>query len=252
MSTTSPSTKHWALPFLLSQNDRSSFKTALIILNQPFGGALLNQLWSASSWRACADGGANRLYDSFEDEEQRSKFLPDLIKGDFDSIRDEVRGYYLNKGVNVVKVPDQYSTDLQKCLSSLADLEAAQSEHYTVLFLGGLSGRLDQTVHTLSFLHKLRKTRDYVYAITDDNIGWVLDSGEHTIDIDLEKLGPTCGLLPVGTNGSILSTRGLKWNLTDSLSSFDGLVSTSNHLITSKVWVKTSKPIWWCVELRKQ
>ena len=47
---------------------------------------------------------------------------------------------------------------------------------YTVLLLGGLSGRLDQTIHILSFLHKLRKSRGYVYVVTEENIGWVLDS----------------------------------------------------------------------------
>lgn len=47
---------------------------------------------------------------------------------------------------------------------------------YTVILLGGLSGRLDQTVHTLSLLHKLRKTREHMYAITDENVGWVLDT----------------------------------------------------------------------------
>ena len=31
--------------------------------------------------------------------------------------------------------------------------------------------------------------------------------------LDLEKLGPTCGLLPVGVNETVLSTSGLKWNL---------------------------------------
>lgn len=47
---------------------------------------------------------------------------------------------------------------------------------YEIIILGGLAGRLDQTIHTLSYLHKLRKTRKRVYAVTDDNVGWVLDS----------------------------------------------------------------------------
>jgi len=36
-------------------------------------------------------------------------------------------------------------------------------------------------------------------------------------------------------------------------SSFDGLVSTSNHLLPEKpfVTIQTSRPIWWCVELRQ-
>jgi thiamine pyrophosphokinase len=44
-----------------------------------------------------------------------------------------------------------------------------------VVLLGGLSGRLDQTVHTLSFLHKLRKSGRRIFVVTDENVGWVLD-----------------------------------------------------------------------------
>ena len=62
----SMTSRKWA-PSFLAENDAStsSKKTALIILNQPFSLGLLWKLWKASSWRACADGGANRLYDSF-------------------------------------------------------------------------------------------------------------------------------------------------------------------------------------------
>ena len=45
---------------------------------------------------------------------------------------------------------------------------------YDVVLLGGLSGRLDQTIHTLHYLHKLRHTGRRVFAVTDDNVGWVL------------------------------------------------------------------------------
>lgn len=48
-------------------------------------------------------------------------------------------------------------------------------QQYDIIVLGGLTGRLDQTIHTLSYLHKLRKTRKKVFVVTDDNVGWVLD-----------------------------------------------------------------------------
>jgi thiamine pyrophosphokinase len=36
-------------------------------------------------------------------------------------------------------------------------------------------------------------------------------------------------------------------------SSFDGLMSTSNHLVPGQnVWIKTTHPIWWTVELKPQ
>jgi thiamine pyrophosphokinase len=61
--------RKWA-PSFLAENDvsTSTKESALIILNQPFSLGLLWKLWKASSWRACADGGANRLYDSFSGE----------------------------------------------------------------------------------------------------------------------------------------------------------------------------------------
>lgn len=179
-------------------------------------------------------------------------YLPDLIKGDLDSLRLDVQEYYTSKGVQVLKDEDQNSTDLMKCVDVIIEKEESEGRgQYEIVILGGLAGRLDQTMHTLSYLHKLRKVRDRVYAVTDDNVGWVLDSGEHHIEIDHSVLGVTCGLLPVGIDSTVLSTCGLRWDLTESTSSFDGLISTSNHLVPGKdVYIRTSKPIWWTVELR--
>jgi len=188
-------------------------------------------------------------------KEQLCSLLPDLIKGDLDSIREDVKEYYLSKGVPVVHDEDQNSTDLMKCVSSLSDLESQTvGVQHEIVFLGGLSGRLDQTVHTLSYLHKLRKLRKSVFAITDDNVGWVLDSGEHEIYVNHKTLGPTCGLLPVGISSTTLTTRGLRWNLTDQSSHFGGVVSTSNHLVPEEpiVYVNTTEPIWWTAELRPE
>ncbi|KIJ67070.1 hypothetical protein HYDPIDRAFT_85334 [Hydnomerulius pinastri MD-312] len=259
----SPTSKvtEWETPFLNPLTPKTECAhRALIILNQPFSQHLLGTLWAACEWRCCADGGGNRLHDLLgaaqtdDGREMRSLYMPDLIKGDMDSLRDDVREYYSSKGVSVVHDPDQYSTDLMKCVHALEEKEKAEGHKYEILILGGLSGRLDQTVHTLSYLHKLRRTRTKVYAITDDNIGWVLDEGEHRIRIDHDVLGPTCGLLPVGIESTMLTMTGLRWNLHECESSFDGMVSTSNQLLPEEpfVTVKTSRPIWWCAELRQK
>lgn len=46
-----------------------------------------------AKYRICADGGANRLYDSLSEQDRR-RYLPDLIKGDLDSLRQDVEAFY--------------------------------------------------------------------------------------------------------------------------------------------------------------
>jgi thiamine pyrophosphokinase len=183
-------------------------------------------------------------------------YLPDLLKGDLDSVREDVRRYYETRGVLVVRDDDQNSTDLMKCIQSLQEKEEADGTDtpYDVVLLGGFSGRLDQTIHTLSYLHKLRKSGRRLFVVADENVGWVLDEGKHHISIDHLILGPTCGLLPVGIDSTVLTTKGLRWNLTSATSGFDGLISTSNHLVPDEdtVFVETSRPIWWVAELRQE
>jgi thiamine pyrophosphokinase len=41
--------------------------------------------------------------------------------------------------------------------------------------MGGLSGRVDQTVHVMSLLHKLRKTRPRSFILSSESLAWVLD-----------------------------------------------------------------------------
>ena len=123
--------------------------------------------------------------------------------------------------------------------------------------------------------------REKVFVVTDDNASWVLDeivlmdlfdailrsvSGKHHIRIDHDILGPTCGLLPVDVDSTLLTTIGLRWNLGEHLRpssgipsltwslgkmgrnrlSINGLVSTSNRLLPEEpfVTIKTSRPIW--------
>ncbi|KAJ7637713.1 thiamine pyrophosphokinase [Mycena polygramma] len=222
----------WDVDFLQPQRTSETTNRALVILNQPFTELLFSRLWNSSQWRCCADGGANRLFDALA-----------ATQRDLDSIRKDVKDFYISHVCTSTQ--DQYSTDLMKCISAIKDKEAQERNEYDIV-------RLDQTIHTLSYLHKLRKSRKRVFAVTDDNVGWVLAAGEHTIHVDHSLLGPTCGLLPVGIDSTLLSTTGLRWNLSNHESSFDGLVSTSNHFLPDEdiVWVKTSKPIWWTAELR--
>lgn len=141
-------------PFLSSSiaDDCRRSSSALIILNTPIqslggrnntntrsdgtgstslSGTVLGVLWGSSAYRVCADGGANRLYDAtvaamlggegggaVEDAAANCEFLPDLITGDLDSLRPDVRRYYESRGVPILRVDDQdyHDLDVRLCV----------------------------------------------------------------------------------------------------------------------------------------
>ena len=58
--------------------EKSANPPDLLILNQPITDfATFSRLWRHTSYRICADGGANRLYDMFKDdlEAQRDQYV---------------------------------------------------------------------------------------------------------------------------------------------------------------------------------
>lgn len=208
---------------------------------------------------------------------------PDEIIGDLDSVREEVKQFFVDLGTLVVHRPSQYATDLQKSLQRIEDLEDEflLETRRDVVVYGGLSGRFDQTNHTLHVLWQLAagvpvlegvydpnpegedaqrggllQKRAHTYVVNDDSVVWLLPRGKHTLQLDRRLLGKTCGILPLGISmqggGSRVSTMGLEWDLTaDMTTHLGGLLSTSNHLVgDGLVHLETDTPIFWSVELK--
>ena len=111
-------------------NDNQDGPLALVILNAHGDGesrGLLRHLWSRATLRVCADGGANRLHDSFgggeggdsgggDPAEERAQYVPDIIVGDLDSLRPEVARFYESLGSEIKVRDDQDHCDFEKCL----------------------------------------------------------------------------------------------------------------------------------------
>ncbi|WVQ77464.1 thiamine pyrophosphokinase [Cryptococcus sp. DSM 104548] len=201
----------------------SSKPYALIILNQPTTPHLLHTAWTATSLHICADGGSNTLYSL--DHEQKN-----------------VREHYASLNVTIKEDRSEYATDLMKCIEEVP-------EDHCIVLLGGLSGRVDQTVHTMGVL---QRTEREILVLDGESFAWYLRPGQHLINIDHSTMGQTCGMLPVGVESAHVVTKGLKWDVDWETSLVENL-STSNHLLPENptVFIETDKPILWTVEVKK-
>lgn len=215
-------------------------------------------LWSKASLRVCADGGANRLYDELPRmlpgrpaDTVRAQYLPNIIKGDLDSLRPDVAAFYRRHGVPIEDLSaDQDSTDLQKCVQfarQQAEEQQLQLQQLTLVALGALGGRLD---HTLSNLSTLYMHRDmHLVLLGDDNLARLVPAGRAVIRPNRRLEGPNCGLVPCA-GGAVASSSGLRWNLRDTPMAFGGLVSTSNIIEADEIHVESDADLVWTTRLR--
>ncbi|EER39399.1 thiamine pyrophosphokinase Thi80 [Histoplasma capsulatum H143] len=186
---------------------------ALIVLNQPINQHAYRVLNKHARFTICADGGANHLYNLMRTSGKESTELPDAIVGDLDSILPEVRKHYEDLHVPVIHNPDQYSTDVTKCLrylrSRTQSLAASSSngdrtappagadDHdldINVLLLGGLGGRVDQAFSLINHLcissasssssssssssaPPHNRNQNHLYLISEQSISFLLHRG---------------------------------------------------------------------------
>nr|CAB3461692.1 unnamed protein product [Digitaria exilis] len=198
---------------------------ALVVLNQPLP-RFAPLLWSrAAALRVCADGGANRVFDGMPEllpdqdpDEVRARYKPDVIKGDMDSVRPEVKEYYSNM--------------------------------LCILVLGAVGGRFDHEMGNINVLHMFPNIN--IVLLSDACLIFLLPrTHAHEIHIERSIEGPHCGLIPIGMPSTSTTTTGLRWNLDNTSMNYGGLISTSNIVEEDKVTVTSESDLIWTVSLQK-
>lgn len=240
-------------------------RSSLLVLNQAIEDVDFDRLWNNTELHLCADGGANRLYEYGGSKGDVSKYIPQFITGDLDSLLPEVRQFYETKGTIVIPQMTQYSSDFWKSmciiilyfhestktkllqgnidpdngLSQLLNTIDSDVNHPPInsYILNGLGGRFDQTIHSINQCLLLNKSFPYLknFFINAYELVFIVSQGKNFIKYDCKSSFatsrvPICGLLPLSGKSIILNTHGLKYDVNNWESNLSGNVSSSNGI----------------------
>lgn len=176
----------------------------------------VRELVFAANLVICADGGANQA--------RALGITPQVILGDFDSIEPGTRQHF--NGVQMLYIPDQESTDLEKALRYCIEQHAS-----SVDIIGATGDRLD---HTTGSLGCFKKFGHRLQIRLIDTVG-ELTLVQNTVSIDVRE-GEKLSLIPLDRCAGI-STTNLKYPLTNDTLELGGREGISNEAIATPVTI---------------
>lgn len=110
------------------------------------------------------DSGCNTLYNF--------NIIPNLILGDFDSIKKEVLEYFLENGVNIEK----YSSEKDYTDTDLGYRKAKEMFNAKeILMFGATGSRLDHTLGNIGILFRALKDKIKMEIIDENNRMYIVD-----------------------------------------------------------------------------
>lgn len=212
---------------------------------------IVNNIWQNAKIRCLVDGGANFWREFIQKSHGGETLkLPEYITGDFDSITEETRKYFNDPDIKYEHTPDQDETDFTKALRFLQPQLKVNNIHNVIVFQEN-TGRLDQIMANINTLHKMQSDILNIYLLSSSSISWLLLPGKHKVIVPktLVDCQQWCALMPIGSKAEKVTTRGLKWNLTQSGLEFGFMVSTSNTYASEEVYVDTESRLVWSMGL---
>jgi len=245
----------WFPADILSSAPRLHKNLATIVLNQPMKlpSAVYAHLWNNSKYTVGADGGANSLY---EQNRTSQNHLPlNIVIGDLDSVTSQTERYWKSRDTPVIHDSSQETTDFTKAVNHIqAKFPIGPTD---IVAIGGLGGRVDQGMSVLHHLYTHQKEPGYptgrMFLLSTGAVTFVLQSGKHRIKVKemFEWIGldKHVGIIPL-KEPSVISTKGLEWDVKDWKTEFGGRISTSNHVREEWVEVETTKDVLFTIDLK--
>lgn len=201
----------------------------------------------------------------------------DVVIGDLDSLSPEARAYFTSTtpATQIIHDPDQYSTDFGKAVHYIRSSSATPTRPLDIVAMGGLGGRVDQGLSQLHHLYLYQTDPDYaqqgrMFLVSGESLTFLLKAGrKHRIHVrerdhndnssssskkttHQDVFDKYVGIIPV-KEPSVITTKGLEWDVTDWATEFGGMMSTSNHVLpeTEVVEVETVKDVLFTIALKK-
>jgi thiamine pyrophosphokinase len=189
-------------------------KQAVILCNgNPPSAQLFSEVRSGADLFIAADGGGNVALEFGAD--------PDVVIGDMDSFTPD-KDYPFE----VIEQPDQQTNDLEKALALAYNRQATH-----INILGATGSRLDHTLKNLSVLKQFDNEFDEL--LLKDNFGDIyLLPQTYSAHI---PIGTPISLFPLSGNVSGISTKGLKYPITQGSLENGVRDGSSNEVISNPV-----------------
>jgi thiamine pyrophosphokinase len=150
-----------------------------------------------------ADGGANHLY--------QMGILPNMVVGDLDSIDEDVLHELIASEVEIAQYPENKDeTDLELALRTSIEIGAT-----SILIVGALGGRLDQSLASLSLLSDPVLARYQIRLDDGEQVAYFCrEAALNQEQVEIQgRSGDTVSLIPWGGVVEKVTTKGLQWAL---------------------------------------
>lgn len=155
---------------------------------------------------------------------------------------------------------------MEKCLKLIRQTAEVTSDclvgspkpFLDVAVFGSLGGRADQAFSQLHQLYLIASTKfpsgsGDVYLLTPESVIFVLEIGLNRIrtPVGITFFTENVGIIPIA-RPSVITTRGLEWDVTDWPTAFGTQMSTSNHIKADIVEVETTERVLFTLEFAEK